>query len=257
MASRRHRFELCYRPGATLTREQREQLSAELRALAWRSSSVLLEGEALDDAVVAIARGTDQVPLGFRVGRLLPVRPIGPVLHLGLCAVRPGAWAMELARELTARLIRGAYVRTRLLGRLWVSSLSRDLDCLREVTRLLEGVFPAPGGPERAPRTHRLIARALDRRYRRELGVTAPAAFDDAWFVFRHGARGAARQPSCGPPPARHDEAVDRFYVEHLRLDARDEVLQVGWASGLSLLRCRWRRMARALPRARSEAASG
>ncbi len=185
--------------------------------------------DSLDDKVIAVAVDRAGRVTGFCSALLLQVPQVGEVLHLGLTCVHPRARGHRLTHALTQRVVVGHLLRTRPLGKVWISNVACVLSSVGNVARFFDEVFPSPYGALRPSETHLRIATAIDRRFRAPIAIRPEANFDRAAFVFRGSVQGTVFAKEAGDRRYHHrDDLLNTFYSRLMRIDAGDEVLQVG-----------------------------
>jgi hypothetical protein len=236
--------ELLYRPGRTLREAELAGLVAELREIAGTCfdeipSYQCLVGtrEALSDKIVTVARAPGGRAVGFCSALILPVEGVGEVLHLGLTCVRPDARSGRLTTRLLSKIVIRYFWRYRGLRRIWCSNVACVLSSLGNVALNFAEVHPSPLGPERPTDTHLRIARAIDRRHRRDIHIDPRATLDEAAFVFRRSVPRTVFQKDAHDSRFLHrDRTLNDYYRRLMSFEDGDEVVQVGYVDLRSLL---------------------
>ncbi|MCB9663116.1 MAG: hypothetical protein H6732_03315 [Alphaproteobacteria bacterium] len=235
----RPRITYLYRPGRTLPLARRDRLVAELREVAEtcfdelpRYQVIAGDPEALDHAVLTVARDADGRVLGFCAARLLPVEGVGEVFHLGLTCVHPDARGTGLTHQLLSQVIGRYLLLHRPLRGAWFSNAASVLSSLGNVALHFEDVHPSPFRQVPPSSTHLRIARAIAAHHRARLHLRPDTPFCDRRFVFTRGNLGTPFAKARDEAAYHHrDPALTRWYGELADLDAGDAVVQVGRVS--------------------------
>jgi hypothetical protein len=240
MRRRRNKFrtQLYYRPGATLSQRELHTLVEELRDIASTCFDEIPDYQALtgqrDDlasVVICLARDAHGRALAFSSAVILPVDGVGDVLHLGLTCVHPDARGARLTHRLTSRLVVVYLLKHKPFGRVWCTNVACVLRSLGNVALGFQQVHPSPLRSGRPMTEQRLIAEAVDQRYREQTAIN-PTAVDSDAFVFRRSVKGTVFQKSAHDTRYHHRIAgLNRYYTSLMSFDEGDEVLQVGYAS--------------------------
>lgn len=233
------------RPGHRWTPRGLRQLVHDMRRLADRCFDDLpryqaLSGEraALRRALVTTARDRNGTLVGFSSGVLMEAEGLGPFLHLGLTCVDPTARGSGLTGRLNAHLVRGFLLRTRPLGRVWVSSVACVKSSLGNVALHFDNVFPSPFSAPRPSDSHLAIARAVNQQYRNLIHIQPESNFDENHFVFRGGAKNTAFQKRRDDERYLHRHArLNQFYDTLMDFENGDLILQVASASAWTGIR--------------------
>lgn len=234
------------RPGRRLSTAALGALVDELRAVADacfdgqapRYQALSGAPEALDRAVLALARDPSGALVGFATCQLLPIPGVGEVFHLGLTCVAPGA----RSGGLTHRLLSAAATRYLLLHRpfsgAWVSNVACVLSSLGNVALHFEDVAPSPFRAAPPSPTHVAIARGIAAHHRDAVAISAAAVLDEASLVMRGSVPGTCFEKRPTDPRYHHRDAeLTRWYADRMDFSAGDEVVQVGRMSVLGALR--------------------
>jgi hypothetical protein len=251
--SHRSTIRVIDRPGETLNDLDLARLTARLREVGTACFGQLPEYQCftgrradLADKVIAIAEDPDGRMTGFCSAIILDVPGVPATLHLGLTCVDPNARGRSLTHQLTSRLLVRHLMRTRPLGRIWVSNVACVLSSIGNVALSFDGVFPSPLGLSAPSHTHLQIADAISTRYREAIAIRPEADLDRLAFVFRRSVQGTVFQKRADDMRYHHrDPRLNEFYKQFMDFDRGDEVLQVGWYSLATLTRYLVRRPAR------------
>jgi hypothetical protein len=233
------RYELVFRPGLHWTEAERRSRVAQLREVGALCLHPLPEyqlflgtQEELADKLLIEARGPDGSLAGFCSAVLLDVPGVGEILHLGLTCVRPEARGAALTHSLSSRLVLRYLLQWPPWRRVHVTNVATVLSSLGNFAASLANPYPSPFFKGPVPAAYLEIGRAFDRRYRAKAHIQPEAHWDESAFVFRGSGRGTAFQKEAGDARYHHrDPELNRFYLERLRFEDGDEMLQVGTLS--------------------------
>lgn len=244
------------RPGRRLSPGRLAALVTELRAVAATCFDTLPEygvvagdHEALDAAVLTLARNPAGDLVGFCAARRLDVPGVGEVYHLGLTCVAPEARSGGLTHALLSKNVVGHLLRTAPWRGVWFTNVASVLSSLGNVALYFEDVHPSPYGSAEPTPVHEAIALAVAQHHRGRLHLRDDAHFDLRRFVFRGGNHGNVFHKRSSDDRYHHREAgLTRWYAALADLDRGDAVLQVGRVSLGGFVRYAARRTAQRLP---------
>ncbi len=222
-----------------LTLARREALLAELRDLTAacfdRVPDYQVVGgdpDAIERAVLAVARDRDGVLLGFTSALVFETERFGSVLHLGLTCVSPDARGLGLTHRLLSTLVVRWVATHRPLTGAWCTNVASVLSSLGNVALHFEDVHPSPYRTSDATPGHHAVAKLLSDHHRARVHLSEDARFDADRFVFVGGNRGTAFAKSAHDAQYHHrDPELTRWYAELADLDNGDAVLQVSRVS--------------------------
>ncbi|MCB9679867.1 MAG: hypothetical protein H6733_00220 [Alphaproteobacteria bacterium] len=251
-----YRIQHLHRPGRHLSPRALDALVAELRVVAAtafdplpRYQVISGDREALDAAVLTLARREDGSLAGFCAARLLPVRGVGDVLHLGLTCVDPADRGAGLTHVLLSQGLARFLVRHRPIRGAWFTNVASVLSSLGNVALYFEDVHPSPFRVGPPSPVHTAIAHTLAREHRARMHLHADADFDDARFVFEGGNRETVFAKGADDAQYHHrDPELTRWYADLADLDGGDAVLQVGRVSLAGFARYTSRRVGAKVP---------
>lgn len=240
----RHKIEVLHRPGLSMTDEEALNFIRGLRAVAvccfedMPEYQCLVEDRAsLCDKVIAVARRPDRSIGAFCSALLIPVEGIDDVLHMGLTCVHPDDRSMGLTHKLSFRLLSSHLLFHRKMRGFWISNAACVLSSLGNIALNFDHVHPSPFNLAPATDVHRAIAEAIDQNYRDEIAINEDAVFDEEAFVFRGSVKGTSFQKTADDRRYHHRiDALNQFYLDRLRMNEGDEILQVGHISMRTVL---------------------
>lgn len=238
-------LEYVYRPGRTYGDRLLGHLVAELRDTGATCFDELPDYQCLRgtrnemaDKVISVAWRRDGKIAGFCSAVLLPVEGVGKVFHMGLTCVRPEDRGSGLTHQLSSKALITYLMRRHPFGRIWVSNCACVLSSLGNIALYFDNVYPSPFRKNGPARTHRLIASAIDLRYRGKMYVMPGARFDMSSFVFRGSVTDTVFQKEETDGKFRHRyQQLNRYYGGLMDFSRGDEVLQVGTVSLLTGLK--------------------
>lgn len=254
MSSKRHKYkvEFFYRPGKNLPRGDIATLQEELRNIASNCfdecpNYQCLEDSrtALDDKVITIAKNSEGKIVGFCSALLIPMEGLGEVLHLGLTCVDPIGRGHRLTHKLTSKLLTHYLLRYRPFGKVWVTNVACVLSSLGNVAKNFENVFPSPYYQAKPTVEQLKIAAAIDQHYRKHIAINDDAEFCPHTFLFKGSVTDSVFEKEAEDTRYHHrDKELNQFYLDLIKFDRGDEVLQIGTVSLATLLRYMLRRTA-------------
>ena len=236
-------FDVLDRPGLTLSALARQELVQEFRALAATAldpvpdyQCLSMAPNALDDKVIVVMRDKQTKRIAAFISAIYLQIPLeagaspSTVLHAGLTCMPAALFRQGLVGPLFFHLFSHLRARPESAQGMWVTGLGEVPNVLVELGQYPSDVYP---GPERsAPsETHKLIAKAVDKRYREAMLISPTAQFDEAAFVFR----GSNPPGSCFRKDPRDrrfhhkDKAANELYLKLLGGDEGNEVLLVAF----------------------------
>ncbi|MEO1173677.1 MAG: hypothetical protein AAFX94_16750, partial [Myxococcota bacterium] len=169
---------------------------------------------------------------------LLNATGVGTFLHMGLTCVDPSTRGAGLTRRLNELLVRSFLLRTRPLGRVWLSCVACVKSSLGNVALHFDNVYPSPFSAPRPSPVHRAIGEAVSENFRELIHIRTDSRFDEDAFVFRSGAQGTAFQKRRDDERYLHRHPkLNQFYDSLMDFENGDLVLQVASASALTGLR--------------------
>lgn len=239
MRNQQHKIDFIYCPGRSWSDEDLATLVEELRDIASTCFDSVplyqcLTGERAELArnVITVARTPEGRADGFSSAVLMDVDGVGPVLHIGLTAVRPTTRSLGLTHRLMSKLIWRYITRHRYLRTSWFTNVSCLLNTLGQFGLNFDQVYPSPNGPPVPSETHRLIARAVDEKYRKPIYIGEKSTFEWETFVFRECSKTTVFRKSADDKRFHHrDPNINNFYMRLLNFEDGDELLQVGQLS--------------------------
>lgn len=205
--------------------------------------------DALDRAVLALARDADGRLLGFTSALVFETDHHGSVLHLGLTCVRPDARGLGLTHKLLSQLVVRWVATNRPFTGAWCTNVASVLSSLGNVALHFEDVHPSPYRSEPASEGHVAVARMLADHHRSRVHLDPAAPFDEDRFVFVGANAGTPFAKSAHDPQYHHrDPDLTRWYATLADLDRGDAVLQVSRVSLAGFVRYVSKDVARRIP---------
>lgn len=253
---RAYPVQFVHRPGRRLRDSELAVLVGELRTLAGRCFDRIPEyqvvsgcPDALDRAVLTLARDRRGRLVGFCSALLLDVDGVGEVFHLGLTCVDPDHRGAGLTHVLLSRVVLEYVLRHRPLTGAWFSNVASVLSSLGNVALHFEDVHPSPFRAAPASPRHRAVALGLATAHRARIHLDPRAPFDAEGFVFRGANRGTGFAKAEADARYHHrDGVLNRWYADRLDLDGGDAQLQVGRISLAGFVRYALRKVTVRIP---------
>ena len=235
------RIRVVSRPGAWMGDAGLAALVADLRSVADASTPGgplrygVLSGSRrrLARAILCVAYdGRTGAAIGFSAPTLIRERIEGrrsPILHVGLCMIRPEhrnrglCFALNAGAPLLAFALNG-------FRPLWMTNVTQVPAAAGVFAALVPQAYPAPAGACARSPGHDAVAAVLMARHRSVFGVGEDADWDPARFVIRNAYTGGSddlKKPFAACAQHR-DPAVNRFCADRLDYARGDDLLQVG-----------------------------
>lgn len=205
--------------------------------------------DALERAVLALARDADGRLLGFTSALVFETDHYGSVLHLGLTCVHPDARGLGLTHKLLSNLVVRWVATHRPFTGAWCTNVASVLSSLGNVALHFEDVYPSPYRPGPPSEGHRAVARMLSEHHRPRVHLDQEAPFDEERFVFVGANAGTHFAKSAHDAQYHHrDPDLTRWYATLADLDRGDAVLQVSRVSLAGFVRYVSKDVARRIP---------
>ncbi len=228
------------RPGRWMQPEDRDQLLADLRAIARHTlpgsdlDYGILTGDQdrLENSIVTILHDRKTgAPIAFNALAIMDVqlhaRP-AQVLHMGLVLVDPGVRSQGFSWVLYGLTCLVLFFRNQMRP-LWLSNVTQVPAIVGMVTETFSNVFPSPQPDARRSFEHLLLAREIMAHHRHVFGVGGDAGFDEDRLIITNAYTGGSDnlKKSFEAAPKHRDERYNAFCKRELDFERGDDVLQL------------------------------
>lgn len=234
-----------YRPGKKLPDREKIKLSKELKEIAGTCFENLPDyqclqedSDALNDKIITIAYDCNHQPIGFSSAVLFNIKDVGEVLHLGLMCIKPSMRQYGLSHKLSSKLVIHYLLKRHTFQKIWITNIACVLSSLGNVALHFDNVYPSPFNTQSPFREHFLIAKAVDKIFRRNVYINHDAQLDPWSFVFKGSVKGTVFQKRAQDKQYYHRiSSINTYYKELMDFTQGDEILQIGTVSLLTPLR--------------------